>query len=273
MKQLLTLTLFLFSILISVSTSAQDSTRVIRVKTSDGTYGEEVEVRINDGIYVKVNDHDEVDIKISSNLRFGMIDLGVSTYRHNETGFNLPSELDFMDQRLIKSTNININLIRHRLPFAKDKLGFEYGITIMSNKYFFENNFRVLDNQESFLDAVQLTDENFRKNRLTADYLVIPVNFVFRSNPGDLGNSLNIGLGGYGGFLMSSNHKIKGGDLDGKVKTKDDFGLTKFVAGLEARLGFGPVNLYAQYALTDMFRPDRGPDLRQFNFGVTILPY
>ncbi len=273
MKQTITLSLFLLSIALSISMSAQDTTRVIRIKTSDGTYGDEVEVRINDGVYVKVNDEEEVDIKISSKLRFGMIDLGVATYRTPETGFNLPSELDFMEQRLIKSTNININLVRHRLPFAKEKLGFEYGITIMSNKYFFENNFRVLDNQESFLDAVQITDENFRKNRLTANYLVIPVNFVLRTKPNDLGSSLNIGLGGYGGFLMSSNHKIKGGDLDGKVKTKDNFGLTQFVAGLEARLGFGPVNLYAQYALTDMFRPERGPELRQFNFGLTILPY
>ncbi len=240
-------------------------------------YDSDVDVDVNIkapfGVDIRFDSEDE-EGSANIDLRFGMVDLGVSTFADPDNGFDLPRSLDFMEQRLIKSTHVNVSLVRHRIGIGKkEKLGLEYGITFSAHKYYFEQSFRMEADKDNFFDAVIPTEENFRKNRLMANYITVPLGFNYRSNPDDLGNSFNIGIGGYAGFLMSSNHKIKGGDISGKVKIKDDFNLSKFMYGIEGRIGFGPVNLYAQYHLNEMFKDDRGPVLNQVNIGISILPY
>ena len=267
------LQLLLAFVVVATSISAQDTVIINKDTTYYNSDETQVRIKVGPGIDINFGPDDGEDDHVNADLRFGMLDIGVSTYLYKGTDFTLPSELQFMEQRLIKSTNVNIALVRHRLPFAKKKMGFEYGLTISSNKYFFEDDFRMIEDEDTFFDAVVFTEEKFKKNRLMANYLTLPINLNFRSNPEDLSNSLNIGVGAFGGFLMGSNHKIKGGDISGKIKTKDNFNLNKLIAGVEGRIGYGPVNLYIQYAVTPMFQEDRGPDLHQLNFGISILPY
>lgn len=216
-------------------------------------------------------DSDDDDDYKKTEWRTLMTDIGVSSYLF-DGDFDVPAEYDYLEQRLIKSTNVNIALFRHRLSVAKGAVGFEYGVTFSSNKYYFESDFRLVEDAATFFDALEFSDENYKKNRLMANYITVPLTLSFHTNPNKLSKSFNFAAGGFGGFLLSSNHKIKGGDVQ-KIKIKDDFSLKKFVAGVEARIGYGTVNFYAQYFLNEMFQENEGPVMNQFNVGITILPY
>ena len=227
----------------------------------------------DDEHYHEHHDFDfEIHINKNSSLRFGLLDLGVSTYISSDNGFSLPVELNYLEQRLAKSTNVNIGLVRHRIDFRKRHVSFDYGLSINSMKYYFENEFIAVGDADSFEESLIFIPEQVNKNRLMTNYLTLPMGFSYRSEPHDFSRSFHLSLGAYVGFLMNSNFKYKV-EGQGKVKIKDDFGLTKFVSGLQARIGFGPFSLYCQYALNNMFQKNEGPELRQFNVGLSVIPF
>jgi len=63
-------------------------------------------------------------------------------------------------------------------------------------------------------------------------------------------------------------------DGSGKNKPKvfDDFYLQPFSLDATARIGWGPLNLYANYSLVQMFRAGKGPELYPFSIGL-IMPF
>ncbi len=55
-----------------------------------------------------------------------------------------------------------------------------------------------------------------------------------------------------------------------KVKKFDDFYLNPFRLDATARIGWGRVNLFATYALTPMFRKNKGPELYPWSIGIVL---
>jgi hypothetical protein len=81
-------------------------------------------------------------------------------------------------------------------------------------------------------------------------------------------------VGVIGGVRLGSHTKnvysSNGGNH--KPKSYDDFDLQPFKLDATARIGWGPLNIYANYSLIEMFRNDRSPELYPFTIGL-ILPF
>ncbi|MEM1122783.1 MAG: outer membrane beta-barrel protein [Bacteroidota bacterium] len=203
----------------------------------------------------------------NDNLRVGLLDIGFSTYFHDGS-LNLPAELDAFDQRYGGSLNLNLHLIRHRVPLFKDNFGIEYGLSVAWKQYRFSNDFRILE------DATTFTTEDdgttYRKNKLKTTFLEVPLMLTLSPN----GRRSNFYLSGgiYGNVLLGAKQKLR--DNNGNTtKIKDDFNLNKFRYGFIGRIGFGPIALYAQLSATELFKTGQGPELYPFNIGISLLDF
>jgi hypothetical protein len=204
------------------------------------------------------------------------LELGVNGYMTPEGGINMPTGFEFLELKYEKSTNFNINFFQQSFNLAGNKLGLVTGLGIRWNNYRFANNV-ILSGDSSEIYGYPDTDptRSYTKSKLTASYLMLPLLLEFQTNSHHRSNSFHIGLGVIGGVKMGSHTKqvytTTGGGKQ-KQKTKDSFHLQPFILDATARVGWGPINLFATYSLIDMFREDRGPALRPFSVGI-ILPF
>lgn len=201
----------------------------------------------------------------SSDLRVGMLDIGVSGYLFDDN-FNLPQELDELDLLYGRSININWHLIRNRLYFIKRNVSLEYGLSVSWMHYRFADDF-LIDEDASTFETIPL-EGDFKKNNLRTTFIQVPLMLTIS----DGRSNFFISGGGFAGLMIGSRQKLK---TDGRDKTriKDDFNLNSFRYGLEGRIGIGPVSLYAQYSLVPLFQDDRGPELMPINIGITLLNF
>ncbi len=198
-------------------------------------------------------------------LRLGMLDLGVSGYLFNGN-LDLPRDLNDLELLYGGSWNINWHIIRNRIYFVKKAASIEYGLTFSWMHYKFANNF-LIDRDATNFEITPLEGE-YRKNKLRTTFIEIPLMLTLSSNE----SKIFVSGGGYAGLMLGSQQRLKT-ENGSKTKVKDDFNLNKFRYGLEGRLGLGPINIYAQYSLVPLFKQDQGPELYPLNVGLTILGF
>ena len=194
-----------------------------------------------DGIHVTINNNKRWRFKNNSDLRLGLLDIGFSTYLHNNS-LNLPSSLDQFELLYGGSLNLNFHLIRHRVPIVKSNVNIEYGLSFAFINYKFANDFRIIPDQLTF----QVEDDGtmYDKNKLKTTFLEVPV--LLTLTPGRK-KGVYLSGGFYGGVLIGSKQKLKTESGD-KTRVRDDFNLNKFRYGLTGRIGVGPIAFYAQYS-------------------------
>jgi len=219
-----------------------------------------------DGFHVTINNNKRWRFKNNSDLRLGLLDIGFSTYLHNNS-LNLPTSLDQFELLYGGSLNLNFHLIRHRIPVVKSHVSIEYGLSFAFKNYKFANDFRILPDELTF----QMEDDGtmYDKNKLKTTFLEVPV--LLTLTPGRK-KGVYLSGGVYGGVLIGSKQKLKTESGD-KTRVRDDFNLNKFRYGLIGRIGVGPIAFYAQYSLNDLFKDAQGPVLRPFNIGVSLLNF
>ena len=188
---------------------------------------------------------------------WAIFDLGVSmvndntNYQEAISKGTLPAGAngDWFDQRTLKSTNINIWLFMQRLNLVKHIVNLKYGIGVELNNYRYTENIRFQDNTTPF---VVIDGVDYKKNKLAADYVTIPLMLNFNFTPHSNHHGFGFSAGVSGGYLYSSRQKTVGGPL-GKHKERDDFDLRKFKLEYIAELSLGPVRVYGSYAAKSMF--------------------
>lgn len=254
-------------------------------KNEDKKKGANLKLEINKG---DIDDHDhdhdhhdhdhdyDEDHKVKrSKIRFGMLDLGISSYLAEDGGLNMPDEYSYMDQRLAKSINVGIQAINLKFGLAGKKnpqvVGLSTGVRFNMVHYSFEENFILDRDHDDFFAAINRDVEQMKNHRLYASYLAIPVMLELNTNPSKSSKSFNLAVGYVYNLLLGSNHRSKS-EADTKLKIKDDYNLNKNIGMLEVRAGYGPVNFYFQYGLDNLFQADKGPELTPINFGINLLP-
>lgn len=107
---------------------------------------------------------------------------------------------------------------------------------------------------------------------MSATYLTVPLLLNLETNPDKKSNSFRLSAGMYGGVRIASRTKVKTEDKL-KLKQRDDFNLNAFRYGPMVRIGYGWFNVYAQYALSDLFADNQGPELTPVTFGISIRAF
>ncbi|HEU4556085.1 MAG TPA: outer membrane beta-barrel protein [Chitinophaga sp.] len=162
-----------------------------------------------------------------------------------------------------KSINVNIWILMQRLNIYKHKLNLIYAIGVEMNNYRYARSITYVPGYPT--QIIREDSIHFSKNKLFAEYLSVPLMLNFTSNPARPGRSVDVSMGVMAGYLVKSRTK-QISEERGKVKRTDDFNLNKWRFGITTELGYGPVKLYGNFALTPLH--DYG--LEQYPFSVGI---
>ena len=223
---------------------------------------------------VTINTNKKLKRKFIGN--WSAVELGVNGYSTPKGSINMPKEYEFLELKYENSRVFNLNFMQQSINIINNKFGFVTGMGLRWLNYRFSNNVILSgDSTKIYAYYDNSPDKSYSKSKLTAWYLTIPMIFEFQTNAHHNSRSFHIGVGLIGGFKLGSHSKqvyTSSGSGKQKNKTRDNFHLQPFVLDATTRIGWGPINLFATYSLIDMFRRDRGPELRPFTLGV-ILPF
>jgi hypothetical protein len=109
---------------------------------------------------------------------------------------------------------------------------------------------------------------------LKASYVTVPLLLQF--NTSKIHNkSFHIAVGAQVAVKLGSRTKqVYAVDGDKKRDIyKSSYNLNPFQYGLTARVGYGKVNVFANYNLSEVFKSGKGPELYPFQIGVTLMPW
>ena len=119
------------------------------------------------------------------------------------------------------------------------------------------------------------------RNKISLNYLEIPLEIRFRTRPNTKNQSFKLALGFKAGYLIQSHTKYKGDDLNTKmvdkikVKYFDLPNLSSWRYGITARIGYGMFNLYGFYSLQGLFTKTAPgqPNSQGLTIGIALTPY
>jgi hypothetical protein len=167
-----------------------------------------------------------------------------------------------------RSRNINIWFFMQKLNVAKHILNLKYGLGLELNNYHYKQPIRYNANPPAVVNPPRVSldgtvGRTYKKNKLAADYLTVPMMVNFNFTPGrNKGFGLSAGISV--GYLYNARNKTVTSD-EGKKKAKDDFELEKWKLSYVAELSLGPVRFYGSYAFKTMY--ERGLEITPYNFG------
>lgn len=228
--------------------------------------GKDTEVQTKDG-----------DVKIPSRkyrkpenvtTNWWIVDLGFSNYDDKTSYASLVAQTfapgsteDWFKLRAGKSRNVNFWFFMQRLNMIKHVVNLKYGMGLELNNYYFEED--IVFNKKPTLVSMSATE--FKKNKLAADYLTVPMMLNFNFTP-DRKEGFGISGGISAGYLYSARQKTKAGD--DKDKVRSDFDLKRWKISYVGELLLGPVKLYGSFALDNMW--DKGLDQTPYNVGIRL---
>ena len=279
MKRIFTLCMVLCLGLTSIaqvdSTKKEDKSDTIRI-------GGMVIIRDNDGKNRRV-ERDNMprmrdrrrDKPSNISTNWWIVDLGFSNYV-DDTEYGTPaaeayapgSNKTWFDLKDGKSRNVNIWVFMQRMNLIKHRVNLKYGLGLELNNYHYKQNIRYVEKPLPIVDPMrvyldQTTDRDYKKNKLAADYLTVPMMLNFNFTP-KRDKAFGFSAGISAGYLYSARNKTKTSD-EGKEKAKDDFELQRWKLSYVAELSLGPVRFYGSYALKNMY--ERGLNMKPYTFG------
>jgi hypothetical protein len=83
------------------------------------------------------------------------------------------------------------------------------------------------------------------------------------------------GVGAMLGMRLGSHSKMVYNDMgqDVKEKTRSDYYLNPFRYGARCSIGYRHFSIFADYYLSELFKPGAGPELTPLNFGITLIGF
>lgn len=208
------------------------------------------------------------DERTSSNIVFAVglnnaiidgVDFGKSPYSFAGSGF---VELGYAwNTRLLE----NSNAVR-----------LKYGFSFQWNKFSPKNDRYFVD--EANMTTLETFPTELQKSEFRVTNLVVPVHFEFGPSKKidkdtyfryTTTTQFKFGIGGYAGFNIGTQQKLKFKD-DGdrvKQKIKKDYNTTDFVYGISTYVGVGGFSLYAKYDLNTVFK-NQINDQRNVSLGL-----
>lgn len=174
------------------------------------------------------------------------------------------------------------------IPFdAAKKYSFAIGVGWNNANYYTKAAF-VNDTSGVTFVAPFLEGQSVKRNKISMNYVEVPLEFRFRTTPNDKGNSFKFALGFKGGYQFANHSKYVGdiyaldtmnqvsgyvADNEIKVKSYRYAGLSTLQYGPTLRIGYGNVNLEAFYGLAGIFQEDKGPVGTPLQIGVSFNPF
>lgn len=194
------------------------------------------------------------------------------SYLVNRPGQGSLNSSDF-NLRTIKSVNVNIWFFMQRLSLIHHYLNLKYGLGLELNNYRFQSPISLHKsgfnpyNSSQFIDHPFIMQDSvsFRKNKLAADYLTIPLMVDLNSNPHSEHRGISVAAGVSVGYLYSNRNKQMS-TARGLQKIRGDLGLQSWKFAYIAEIGMGPIHLYGSYSPQSLF--SNGLQFKPYTVGL-----
>lgn len=291
----------------------------VYIRTSESHNGDTVNVNVG-SVKVQVIDGDSTVVVVGSrrltvdedgnvnltrdtkkkthkfNGHWAGVELGINGLLTPDFTMSYDKGYEFLDQRVEKSINVNVNFFEQNIPLnKKGTIGLVSGLGLTWNNYRFANNV-MLKNENNTFTGYYMEGVSVKKSKLVNTYLTLPLFLEFQTNATRKKDNAHLAIGVVAGWRFSSHTKIYFQESDKEyqlrdpltnvllpeiyrspstnrrniVKDHNSFQQTPFKLDASARIGWGIVNLYATYAITPMFVKDRGPELYPYSVGITL---
>ncbi|MBS1547348.1 MAG: hypothetical protein JST38_05295 [Bacteroidetes bacterium] len=191
-----------------------------------------------------------------------------------------------------KSRFFAINFMEEKIEFGSHHAGLFTGLGVEFLNYKLSENNTLAFNGDSTW-AVAMEKPELRKNKLRQIGLRVPLMLEFNTKRAQLPadeaalkrmgnggqysrkNNFHLAMGVVGSWYFDTMYKQKysEGGHNVKNRSKDDYNLLPYRLAARAQIGFGGLNLFAEYALTPMFEEGTAPDLRALNVGLTLVGF
>ncbi len=197
------------------------------------------------------------------------LEIGMNGYLNSDNNNNLPSAYSFLDLKQEKSWSIGINALEQNINLIRNRFGITTGLGFQMNNYRFANNIK-LTTDSATIFGFNDTTHNYTKSKLNVNYFTLPLLFEYQTNSRSKANSFHIAVGGIFGVRVGSHTKMVYADGGKKEKTKsrDDFHLNPIKYEATVRIGWGKLDLFANYALSTLFENGEGPEMYPFTAGI-----
>ena len=225
----------------------------------------------------KLTVDDDGNVKLSRdrknrfNGHWSGFDLGVNGYLSHNNDLNLPAGYEYLDLKMEKSINVKINFLEQNFNLLKNHVGLVTGLGLEYNNYRFADDVVIKESEESkiFHDKDNTQKREYSKSKLVVDYLNVPLMLEYQTNKFSKQNSFHVSAGMIFGLKIGSHTKMVYNSGD-KQKERNLASLSPFKYDVTARLGWGVINLFADYSLGTLFKTGKGPELYPFAVGITL---
>lgn len=133
----------------------------------------------------------------------------------------------------------------------------------------------------TLLDTAYLSGQDISVNKISTNFIDIPLEVRFRSKPHRNGKRIAASVGFKLGFLVQSHTKteteedyvLNGINIGSKFKSYGIENLTFFRYGVTARVGYANFYLNFFYSLTPLFDDGRGTEATPISIGIGVSPF
>lgn len=250
-----------------------------------------LEIVVGDNNYVDISRKPKTK-KRKFNGHWSGVDLGVNGWLTPDFDMSFEDGLEYMDLRMEKSINVNVNLFEQNFTLSKKgNFGMYTGLGFSWNNYRFSNDVMLKDELGATVGYI-MEGVSVRKSKLVNTYLTVPLLFEIQNKK----DNLFFAAGVTGGLRILSHTKIYfddskqeyiltdvlTGEQVGEIqktpnkryrnieKDFDSFHMNAFKLDASVRAGWGIVKLYFNYSLTPLFSKDKGPEVYPFAAGISF---
>ncbi len=219
------------------------------------------------------------------------LELGVNTFITADGRVGDGPESGPVPLNNAKSRFFAINMMEHKVEFGTPNVGLFTGLGVEFLNYRLSGNNTLTFNGDSTW-AVAMDTPVLGKNKLRQIGLRVPLMLEFntkraklpanaqelRGNPGwsfSREDNFHLAAGVVGSWYFDTMYKQKyeEGGRTVRQRSKDDYNLLPYRLAARAQIGFGSLNLFAEYALTPLFEEDTAPELNALNIGLTLVGF
>lgn len=201
--------------------------------------------------------------------------MGFAGYTNPAMGFSMNKPYDFMTLDYARSFNFQWNLGQKNFNLYKKYIQLSTGVGLQFNNLKFEYNTRLNADSAFTWGTIDSSNYfNYRKNRFKQTYVTVPLLLNFNSSK-SLKNNVHFTAGVVGKYLLNSKTKaiLTRVSDEFTFRRKDGYNLNPFQVDAYASIGYRNFTLYAQYALTEMFKKGKGAELYPFSVGIRLVSF
>ncbi len=239
-------------------------------KNNDTTY-----FKIGKTKFIVINDKDSLNKKdtVKFSGHFSGLSLGINFFKFGEANNNY-SKITQKDLslNLPRSWEVNLDPFQWSFNLYKQHFGLVTGLGFKFNNYLFIENRKIsikYDNLISSPDSIN----NIYKTKMMISKIRIPLMFEWQNKVGRLNKTIYFSAGGFVSYNISSHIKYNFNNDGKKIKEKKEntYYLNPLQYGLMMRFGFGSLDIYAEYNLSEMFTNGKALPINQFSVGIVLI--